>query len=294
MVTDVVTVAADTWSFPPPASIRSSPAGVANSTISNVGEPSMLLSISMPPPVGVNDALSDVSGSVTLILVLVTPVRSIGSSPVNATGKPSNAITPSAAPVLVMVVNSNVPPVTVSESMPASPFQVTPAPGRADRSTISSSSAVEPVITKDRPGSTVCRRSSAAPCRRRTTSVLITSSSNTPPPAGRNTVCPVTDSIDNCVAARLPLPASSRAALAAMLTVTVPSAGGITSKVKTRLFVVAKFADVPLPILKSPATNPLTTSPKSTDTLMGDSLVGLDCVAVITGSGAVRSLVNVN
>ncbi len=53
---------------------------------------------------------------------------------------------------------------------------------------------------------------------------------------------------------------------------------------------MAKPASVPPLTTTSPASNPLTTSPKLTDTGIDEALLGLVSLVIITGVGAVRSL----
>ena len=95
-------------------------------------------------------------------------------------------------------------------------------------------------------------------------------------------------------AAALPFPAASRAAPAGMSTSTVPSAAGATSnvydapppvKLSTLLLEAAPERTM------SGAANPVTASPNSTVKLSASALVGLDCAAVIAGTGGVPSYV---
>ena len=100
--------------------------------------------------------------------------------------------------------------------------------------------------------------------------------------------------IENRAAARLGLPTASRAAPAGMSTSTVPSAAGATSnvydapppaKLSTLLLEAAPERTM------SGAANPVTASPNSTVKLSASALVGLDCAAVIAGTGSLLSCV---
>ena len=76
------------------------------------------------------------------------------------------------------------------------------------------------------------------------------------------------------VASRFGLPLESCATPAGTLTITKPSAVGVTSKVYVWALTITKFDAVPFMICKSVTSNPVTSSSKVTVNGMGERLVG--------------------
>jgi len=94
------------------------------------------------------------------------------------------------------------------------------------------------------------------------------------------------------LAASLPLPATSWAAPAAIVTVTRPSDVGATSKVYVRASTITKLDAVPLVTTMSLNSNPVTSSSNVTVNGIGDVPVGFGSVVVIVATGATVSIIN--